>query len=176
MARAEISFGREKGELRNFQKISEMSAVNLGNFWAGGRKKSAGSPPPPPPPIKSFYFTCNVNMSYRLFTLYNNTELTFFSDMTLQYWCNTMLFIVYNLWPNKYVYLVVRHCLEWNLLSNPRRIHSEEEDEEKEERGLPRALICCSTTTPSPPPPPPYTLRACCIAWGCVIRTHPPFS
>ena len=51
--------------------------------------------------------------------------------------------------------IYVRHCLEWNLLSNPRRIHSEEEDEEKEEWGLPRALICCSTTSPSPPPSPP---------------------
>jgi hypothetical protein len=29
--------------------------------------------------------------------------------------------------------LCVRRCLKQNLLSNPRRIHSEEEDEEKEE-------------------------------------------
>jgi hypothetical protein len=57
------------------------------------------------------------------------------------------------------------------FLSNPRRIHSEEEDEEKEEQGLPRALICCSPTSP---PFPPHTLRACCIAWGCDIRTYPP--
>jgi hypothetical protein len=29
--------------------------------------------------------------------------------MTLQYWCNTMLFILYNLWLNKYVYLTVEY-------------------------------------------------------------------
>jgi hypothetical protein len=62
-------------------------------------------------------------------------------------------------------------CTALEFLSNLRRIHSEEEDEEKEEQGLPRALICCS---PTPPPFPPHTLRACRIAWGCVIRTQPP--
>ncbi len=35
--------------------------------------------------------------------------------------------------PEKeYINGIVRHCLEWNFLSNPRRIHSEKEDEEKE--------------------------------------------
>ncbi len=81
-----------------------------------------------------------------------------------------------------YVQKIYPHCTctalpRVEFLSNPRRIHSEEEDEEKEERGLPRALVCCSTASPSPSPsPPPHTLRACWIAWGCVIRTHPPLS
>ena len=36
-------------------------------------------------------------------------------------------------------------------------------------------LLLNNLPLPSPSPP-PYTLRACCVAWGCVIRTYPPPS
>jgi hypothetical protein len=83
--RAEISSGREKGQLRNFQEISGMSAGNLGNFRAGRRKKSAGTPPSPPNTLRLLIILVML-MCPRFFnfTLYKNTEQTFFSDMTLQ--------------------------------------------------------------------------------------------
>ncbi len=64
----------------------------------------------------------------------------------------------------------VRHCLERNFLSNPRRIHSEEEDEEKEGLGLPGALICCSPTSP----PSPLSHCAPAALPGAAISGHTP--
>jgi hypothetical protein len=84
--RTEISSGREKGELRNLQEVSGMSAGNIGHFRAWRRKKSAGTPPPHP---LSLFIILVMLICPRLlifnFILYINTELTFFSDMTLQY-------------------------------------------------------------------------------------------
>jgi hypothetical protein len=78
--RAEISSGREKGELRYFQEISGMSSGNLGNFRAGRWKKSV------PHPLSLFIILVMLICPTLFnFTPYNNTELTFFFDITLQY-------------------------------------------------------------------------------------------
>jgi hypothetical protein len=71
--RAEISSGREKGELRYFQEISGMSSGNLGNFRAGRWKKSV------PHPLSLFIILVMLICPTLFnFTPYNNTELTFF--------------------------------------------------------------------------------------------------
>jgi hypothetical protein len=53
----------------------------------------------------------------------------------------------------------VRHCLEWNLLSNSRRIHSEEEDEEKRGTGVTKGSYLLLNNLSPLPPPPPHTAR-----------------
>jgi hypothetical protein len=82
----------------NFRNVRRKSR----KFPGRAQEEICWDPPSPPNPLSHFIILVML-MCPRFFnfTLYNNTELT------LQNWCNTMLFIVYNLWPNKYVYLTV---------------------------------------------------------------------
>jgi len=105
LAQAGILFRSEEGTIteisRKFpicpQEIQEISGLGAGRNRLG----------PLPPPIKLLYYTCVLDYFISTYE-YAVIQKLHFSDKTLQYWCNAMLFIVYNIWSSKYVYLTVQ--------------------------------------------------------------------